>query len=90
MTRFELSRNGDTPDTIKAQGLAIKHAAEALEKALADAMPHGRNYQPLPSFDTSWQKDRADNIELRRVVHNIGLTGYDIAMRAHNQGEDMG
>lgn len=87
MIRFEINQNGDQPGTLKEQGLAVRRAAEILEKALKAALPHQRNYQTVAHTD-AYQKDRAVQLELITTVHNIGLTGYDMAIRALQQQED--
>jgi len=87
MVRFELSNNGDTAATLKAQGLDVKHAAEVLEAALKAARPHGRNYQ-VNADQRDFERDADMVTGLVAMVRNIGLTGYDMALRAHNQEED--
>lgn len=44
---FKINRNGDTMDTFKKNALRVGLALSGLEQALANAYPHGRNYQTV-------------------------------------------
>jgi hypothetical protein len=45
MMLFQINLNGDRPETLREQFVAVLEAARALDKALGAAWPHGRNYQ---------------------------------------------
>lgn len=43
--QFQLNNNGDSYETLSKQLADCQNAAKALREAVANAFPHGRNYQ---------------------------------------------
>jgi hypothetical protein len=53
---LNININGDTFATLRRQAVELQRATDALQKALAEATPHGRNYQPTQA---GYDGDRA-------------------------------
>ena len=81
--RFKINLNGDAPRTLKDQYRAVHEAARALDKALAESMPHGRNYQTADAGD--YEKDREWWETLRQYVDIIEDQAGDGARRILRQ-----
>jgi len=47
----KVNLNGTSAKALTAQVVAVREALEALDKALAEASPHGRDYQLQPEVD---------------------------------------
>src|SRR5262245_3325544 len=51
--------NGAARDSLVEQASRVIDACEALSKAIAQAMPHGRDYQQTPEQQVVYKYDRA-------------------------------
>ena len=71
--------NGATRESLLKQHMEVAAAARALYRALADAGPHGRDYQT--AAPGAWSKDAAYHSEMIGQVDRIERTYQRIAER---------
>lgn len=72
--------NGASCESLLKAHMDVAHAAGQLAQALAEAAPHGRDYQ-TESTDSRYRSDRDDFINLVRQVDSIEKTYRRIAER---------
>lgn len=84
---FRVNLNGSSAEALKEQHLKVLHAVWALDKAMGEATPHGRDYQTLGSEAMNLcVKDKATLIALRQSLRGIEQWAEEGAMRANEQG----
>ena len=62
--------NGESRESLLEKHVAVYYAARNLRQALANAAPHGRDYQTEPN-DELYRHDRARWEKLLRDAHEI-------------------
>ncbi|WNL50770.1 hypothetical protein RPALISO_183 [Ruegeria phage RpAliso] len=84
--RFIVNINGDTPDTLKKNHLKVVRAARALEEALREAAPNGRNYQ-FEGGPEEFEKDREEMHAMIRSAVDTQRWAENTAVRVYTQIE---
>ena len=83
---FQINLNGSSAERLRELHLDVLRAVWALDKALGEATPHGRDYQTLPNGDALRDTDTAHVRNLRQQLRNIEQWAEEGATRANEQG----
>lgn len=75
--------NGTSKEVLMDQLVAVFHAGRALEKALAEAAPHGRDYQTAPPG--AYQMARKQHEDRMKRVSSVLKEIEDIAIQIQDQ-----
>jgi len=87
--QFRLNRNGDAPDTLKSEFVAVHEAAMRLEDALNRMTLHGRNYQTLDDPLASFHKDRDAYVAVREQALAVKDWAMDGVVAVIRQREGL-
>jgi hypothetical protein len=81
-----VNNNGTSKKALMDQLLAVYEAGRAMEKALAEASPHGRDYQTAPPG--AYQTARKQHEDRAKRVSSVLKEIEDIALQVQDQGRD--
>lgn len=78
---FQVNLNGSSAERLAELHLAVLHAAQALDAALGQACPHGRDYQTLPNGE-GLRLDQDEWLAMRLAVAGIEAWAEAAVLRA--------
>jgi len=82
---FQINRNGDTPDTLKKEFIAVMNAARELTAALQAVTVNGRNYQTLADGQSATSRAGQDRAALFQNIEAVRIWAEAGAIRVLNQ-----
>ena len=83
--RFAIHIGGDNPDHMKEGFIAVMNAARALDEALRNTAPNGRNYYVLLTGEEDLRDDVNEYQATRRKAEEIRAWAEEGAMRVLEQ-----
>ena len=78
--------NGESAENLIRHYTDVSAAARNLIAAIANAMPHGRDYQTVAGAD-AYQLDREIHAEMLRKVDEINQYAQESALHIHKQSK---
>jgi len=78
--------NGASAESLVQQYLAIHHALNAVQTAMAEATPHGRDFQTVTDHMTTVDRARKAFTERRQLLRLIASEIEAVYMAIHEQG----
>jgi hypothetical protein len=78
--------NGSSKESLLQDYLAIMRALEAANKAMAEATPHGRDFQTVPNGEWVGQKAREAFHERRALIRAMYAEFEAVALAISEQG----
>jgi glucokinase len=80
--------NGSSKESLLNDYLAIMRALEAANKAMAEATPHGRDFQTVPNGDWVGQKAREAFHERRALIRAMHAEFEAVAVAISEQNDN--